>query len=75
MKIGDHITITSPGSSNKIGRILTIIESINNRKMYLVMLEDYPIGIWFFEEINSEKNIPSIEGMCIKKINVNFNKI
>ncbi|MXP50902.1 hypothetical protein [Pantoea sp. SoEX] len=48
MKIGDYISITCEGNHIKKGNIIAI-ETFNNKIMYLIMLERYPIGVWFYE--------------------------
>ncbi|PPI88200.1 hypothetical protein CRV12_00995 [Candidatus Pantoea edessiphila] len=57
MKIDDDVTIKFEGCCDRNGKI-TAIESFNAKKMYLIILEDYPIGIWFFDDSNIiKKNI------------------
>ncbi|MBK4775450.1 hypothetical protein [Candidatus Pantoea edessiphila] len=51
MKIGDYVTIKCECNYNDTGRIIAI-ETFNKKPMYLIILEDYPIGVWFFNEGN-----------------------
>ncbi|PPI86747.1 hypothetical protein [Candidatus Pantoea edessiphila] len=56
MQIGDYVIVKTEGIKNRIGKILAIEpEPFKKSKMYLIILEDFPIGIWFFEEMNNIK--------------------
>ncbi|CAJ0991945.1 protein DsrB [Pantoea sp. Nvir] len=56
MKINDRVTIRTRSSLKRIGIILAI-EHFNGSIMYLVALEDYPLGIWFFNESHHPEGI------------------
>ena len=45
MQVNDRVTVKTDGGPRRSGVVLAI-ESF----MYLVSLEDYPLGIWFFNE-------------------------
>ena len=44
------------GGARRSGVVLAI-ESFSEGTMYLVSLEDYPLGIWFFNEIGHPDGI------------------
>lgn len=52
MKVNDLVTVKTDGGPRREGIILTV-EEFNEGTMYLVALEDYPAGIWFFNETDS----------------------
>ncbi|MFZ1874609.1 protein DsrB [Serratia sp. D1N4] len=52
MKVNDLVTVKTDGGARREGVVLTV-EVFNEGTMYLVALEDYPAGIWFFNEIDS----------------------
>lgn len=52
MKVNDVVTVKTDGGPRRGGTILAV-EVFNEGTMYLVALEDYPAGVWFFNEIDS----------------------
>ena len=50
MQVNDRVTVKTDGGPRRSGVVLAI-ESFSEGTMYLVSLEDYPLGIWFFNEI------------------------
>lgn len=52
MKVNDLVTVKTDGGPRREGVVLAV-EVFNEGTMYLVALEDYPAGIWFFNEIDS----------------------
>lgn len=52
MKVNDLVTVKTDGSPRREGVVLEV-EVFNEGTMYLVSLEDYPAGVWFFNEIDS----------------------
>ena len=49
MQVNDRVTVKTDGGPRRSGVVLAI-ESFIESVMYLVSLEDYPLGIWFFNE-------------------------
>ncbi|TNL09088.1 hypothetical protein CYD30_14505 [Kosakonia cowanii] len=49
MKVNDRVTVKTDGGPRRPGVVLAV-EAFNEGTMYLVSLEDYPLGIWFFNE-------------------------
>ncbi|MGJ8138701.1 protein DsrB [Klebsiella pneumoniae] len=49
MQVNDRVTVKTDGGPRRSGVVLAI-ESFSEGTMYLVSLEDYPLGIWFFKE-------------------------
>jgi hypothetical protein len=56
MKVNDLVTVKTDGGPRRKGTILEI-ETFNEGTMYLVSLEDYPGGVWFFNEIGNHEGI------------------
>ena len=52
MKFKDLVTVKTYGGPRREGVVLEV-EVFNEGTMYLVSLEDYPAGVWFFNEIDS----------------------
>ncbi|WP_439067481.1 protein DsrB [Serratia ureilytica] len=52
MQVNDRVTVKTDGGPRREGVILAV-EVFNEGIMYLVSLEDYPAGVWFFNEIDS----------------------
>ncbi|MBS0967628.1 hypothetical protein CYR40_21070 [Chimaeribacter arupi] len=52
MQVNDLVTVKTDGGPRREGVILAV-EQFNEGVMYLVQLEDYPTGIWFFNEVDS----------------------
>ncbi|OMP12377.1 Dextransucrase DSRB [Corchorus olitorius] len=53
MKVNDRVTVKTDGGPRRPGVVLAI-EEFSEGVMYLVSLEDYPLGIWFFNELGHE---------------------
>ncbi|OON35579.1 hypothetical protein BTJ39_22605 [Izhakiella australiensis] len=49
MKVNDRVTVKTDGGPRRHGTILAV-EPFSEGTMFLVALEDYPMGIWFFNE-------------------------
>lgn len=49
MNINDRVTVKTDGGPRRPGIVLAV-EPFSEGTMYLVSLEDYPLGIWFFNE-------------------------
>ncbi|AXF62472.1 protein DsrB [Leclercia sp. W17] len=49
MNVNDRVTVKTDGGPRRPGVVLAV-EQFNEGTMYLVSLEDYPLGIWFFNE-------------------------
>ncbi|WP_435926942.1 protein DsrB [Dryocola sp. BD613] len=49
MNINDRVTVKTDGGPRRSGVVLAV-EQFSEGTMYLVSLEDYPLGIWFFNE-------------------------
>ena len=49
MKVNDRVTVKTSGGPRRVGIILAV-EAFSEGTMYLVSLEDYPLGIWFFNQ-------------------------
>ncbi|UCQ26257.1 protein DsrB [Edwardsiella tarda] len=56
MQVNDKVSVKTDGGPRRIGRILAL-EPFSEGTMYLIALEDYPNGIWFFNEIGGELGI------------------
>ncbi|QET25035.1 protein DsrB [Klebsiella variicola] len=56
MQVNDRVTVKTDGGPRRSGVVLAI-ESFSEGTMYLVSLEDYPLGIWFFNEIGHPDGI------------------
>ncbi|HGM5489989.1 TPA: protein DsrB [Serratia fonticola] len=52
MKVNDLVTVKTDGGPRREGVVLEV-EAFSEGTMYLVSLEDYPAGVWFFNEIDS----------------------
>ncbi|EPC6043779.1 protein DsrB [Serratia ureilytica] len=52
MQVNDRVMVKTDGGPRREGVILAV-EVFNEGTMYLVSLEDYPAGVWFFNEIDS----------------------
>lgn len=46
MKVNDRVSVKTDGGPRRVGTILAM-EPFNEGTMFLVALEDYPLGIWF----------------------------
>lgn len=53
MKVNDRVSVKTDGGPRREGRILEVEEFVEGT-MYLVALDDYPNGIWFFNEADSK---------------------
>jgi hypothetical protein len=49
MQVNDRVTVKTDGGPRRPGVVLAV-EQFSEGTMYLVSLEDYPMGIWFFNE-------------------------
>ena len=56
MQVNDRVTVKTDGGPRRSGVVLAI-ESFSEGTMYLVSLEDYPLGIWFFNAIGHPHGI------------------
>lgn len=56
MKVNDRVTVKTDGGPRRPGVVLAV-EEFSEGTMYLVSLEDYPLGIWFFNEAGHQDNI------------------
>ncbi|WP_380178940.1 protein DsrB [Kalamiella sp. sgz302252] len=56
MKINDRVTVKTDGGPRRTGTVLAV-EDFSEGTMYLVSLEDYPQGIWFFNELGHRDGI------------------
>ncbi|NCH56084.1 protein DsrB [Cronobacter muytjensii] len=61
MNVNDRVTVKTDGGPRRPGVVLAV-EPFNEGTMYLVSLEDYPLGIWFF----NEKDHP--DGIFVEKV-------
>lgn len=52
MKVNDLVTVKTDGGPRREGVVLEV-EVFSEGTMYLVSLEDYPAGVWFFNELDS----------------------
>ncbi|WP_440500525.1 protein DsrB, partial [Serratia nevei] len=50
MQVNDRVTVKTDGGPRREGVILAV-EVFNEGTMYLVSLEDYPAGVWFFKAL------------------------
>ncbi|MEH2920957.1 protein DsrB [Samsonia erythrinae] len=53
MKVNDLVTVKTDGNTRREGTILAV-ETFQEGTMYLVALQEYPAGIWFFNEVDSQ---------------------
>ncbi len=53
MKVNDRVTVKTDGGPRRVGTVLAI-DQFYEGTMYLVSLEEYPAGIWFFNEADSK---------------------
>ncbi len=56
MKVNDRVSVKTDGGPRRKGTVLAV-EDFNEGTMYLVALEDYPLGIWFFNEVGHDDGI------------------
>ncbi|ARF49973.1 MULTISPECIES: protein DsrB [Pantoea] len=56
MKVDDRVSVKTDGGPRRIGTILAV-EPFNEGTMFLVALDDYPQGIWFFNENNHRDGV------------------
>lgn len=49
MQVNDRVTVKTDGGSRRPGVVLAV-EEFSEGTMYLVSLDDYPLGIWFFND-------------------------
>lgn len=56
MDVNQRVTVKTDGGPRRMGTILAV-EEFSEGIMYLVSLEDYPLGIWFFNEIGHQDGV------------------
>ncbi|HEX4500812.1 MAG TPA: protein DsrB [Scandinavium sp.] len=56
MQVNDRVTVKTDGGPRRPGVVLAV-EQFSEGIMYLVALEDYPLGIWFFNEVGHNDGI------------------
>lgn len=56
MKVNDRVTVKTDGGPRRAGKVLAV-EDFSEGTMYLVALDDYPLGIWFFNELGHADGI------------------
>ncbi|MGM3159973.1 protein DsrB [Dickeya undicola] len=56
MNVNDMVTVKTDGEVRREGVILAV-EPFQEGTMYLIALEEYPEGIWFFNELNSPEGV------------------
>ncbi|KAA8996691.1 protein DsrB [Affinibrenneria salicis] len=53
MKVNDVVMVKTDGADRRKGTILAV-ETFHEGTMYLVSLDEYPAGVWFFNENDSQ---------------------
>ncbi|MEN5015875.1 protein DsrB [Erwinia sp. Eh17-17] len=56
MKVNERVTVKTDGGPRREGTVLAV-EDFSEGTMYLVALPDYPLGIWFFNEVGHDDGI------------------
>ncbi|MBK4723777.1 protein DsrB [Pantoea agglomerans] len=56
MKVNERVTVKTDGGPRREGTVLAV-EDFSEGTMFLVALEDYPLGIWFFNEVGHDDGI------------------
>ena len=56
MKVNERVTVKTDGGPRRQGTVLAV-EEFSEGTMFLVALEDYPLGIWVFNESGHEDGI------------------
>jgi len=56
MKVNERVTVKTDGGPRREGTVLAV-ENFSEGTMFLVELEDYPLGIWFFNEVGHDDGI------------------
>ena len=56
MKGKDRVPVKKGGCPRRPGVVLAV-EEFSGGTLYLVSLEDYPLGIWFFNEAGHQDGI------------------
>ncbi|MEQ4511727.1 protein DsrB [Dickeya zeae] len=56
MNVNDVVTVKTDGETRRKGTILAV-EPFQEGTMYLIALEDYPEGVWFFNERDNPEGI------------------
>ncbi|ACT06388.1 MULTISPECIES: protein DsrB [Dickeya] len=56
MNVNDVVTVKTDGEVRREGVILAV-EPFQEGTMYLIALDNYPEGIWFFNELNSREGV------------------
>ncbi|TYL43687.1 protein DsrB [Dickeya sp. ws52] len=56
VNVNDVVTVKTDGEVRREGVILAV-EPFQEGTMYLIALDNYPEGIWFFNELNSREGV------------------
>lgn len=56
MQVNDKVSVKTDGGPRRTGSVLAV-ESFSEGVMFLVALDDYPRGVWFFNENSSPDGI------------------
>ena len=56
MDVNQRVTVKTDGGPRRVGTVLAM-EQFNEGTMFLVALEDYPLGIWFFNESGHDDGV------------------
>ncbi|WP_455818108.1 protein DsrB [Pseudomonas cerasi] len=56
MKVNERVTVKTDGGPRREGTVLAV-EDFSEGTMFLVALEEYPLGIWFFNEVGHDDGI------------------
>ncbi|EXU76246.1 MULTISPECIES: protein DsrB [Erwinia] len=56
MQVNDRVTVKTDGGPRRQGTVLAA-EDFSEGTMFLVSLDDYPSGIWFFNETGNEDGL------------------
>lgn len=56
MKVNERVTVKTDGGPRREGTVLAV-EDFSEGTMFLVALEEYPLGIWFFNETGHDDGI------------------
>lgn len=56
MKVNERVTVKTDGGPRRVGTVLAV-EDFSEGTMFLVALEEYPLGIWFFNEVGHDDGI------------------
>lgn len=56
MQTGEWVTVKTADGPRRKGKVLAV-ETFSEGVMFLVALDDYPKGVWFFNEKNDPDGI------------------